>query len=294
MICTITKQADRVKNEFDEWTDKRTDEYSRFRDIEHSRNMKRFAGELFSDAENKTYIFCDGKYHWHYFGLISRTGDDGQVQISNKSFCDSMFQLCPDWVDRNPEQAVRSSLRATAPDPWAKLSIDPRDVAAFHVAKDFYKSDFGSLIISGSCGFGKTSLAKMVENDFLRDGRDTHFVACERLVQTFLESQPTRDEIDIESRQAIIDMRRADVVVIDDLGTADREYSEFFKEQFKMFLDERRGKIVVTTNLTKTQMESKLNDKIVSRIFENCRAIMLKGKDYRRNKASLHSEAKGE
>ena len=284
MICTLTKQADRIKNEFDEWTDKRTDEYSRFRDIEHSRNMKRFAGESFNDAENKTYIFCDGKYHWHYFGLIARTGDDGQVQISNKSFCDSMFQLCPDWVDRNPEQAVRSSLRATAPDPWAKLSIDPRDVAAFHVAKDFYKSDFGSLIISGSCGFGKTSLAKMVESDFLRDGRETHFVACERLVQTFLESQPTKNEIDIESRQAIIDMRRADVVVIDDLGTAEREYSEFFKEQFKMFLDERRGKIVITTNLSKSQMESKLNDKIVSRIFENCRAIMLKGKDYRRNK----------
>ena len=284
MICTLTKQADRIKNEFDEWTDKRTDEYSRFRDIEHSRNMKRFAGESFNDAENKTYIFCDGKYHWHYFGLIARTGDDGQVQISNKSFCDSMFQLCPDWVDRNPEQAVRSSLRATAPDPWAKLSIDPRDVAAFHVAKDFYKSDFGSLIISGSCGFGKTSLAKMVESDFLRDGRETHFVACERLVQTFLESQPTKNEIDIESRQAIIDMRRADVVVIDDLGTAEREYSEFFKEQFKMFLDERRGKIVITTNLSKSQMESKLNDKIVSRIFENCRAVMLKGRDYRRNK----------
>jgi len=284
MICTLPKQADRIKNEFDEWTDKRTDEYSRFRDIEHSRNMKRFAGELFNDAKNKTYIFCDSKYHWHYFGLIARTGDNGQVQISNKSFCDSMFALCPDWVDRNPEQAVRSSLRATVPDPWAKLSIDPRDVAAFHVAKDFYKSDFGSLIISGSCGFGKTSLAKMVESDFLRDGRDTHFIACERLVQTFLESQPTFGEIDIESRQAILDMRRADVVVIDDLGTAERDYSEFFKEQFKMFLDERRGKIVINTNLSRPQMESKLNDKIVSRIFENCRAVMLKGRDYRRNK----------
>ena len=284
MICTLTKQADRVKNEFDEWTDNRTDAYSRFRDIEYSRNMKRFAGEPFNDAENKTYIFCDGRYHWHYFGLISRTGEDGQVQISNKSFCDSIFELCPDWVERNPSQAVISSLRATIPDPWMKLTIDTRDIAAFHVAKDFYKSDYQSLIISGACGFGKTSLAKMVESDFLRDGRETHFVACERLVQTFLESQPTRDEIDIESRQAIIDMRRADVVVIDDLGTAEREYSEFFKEQFKMFLDERRGKIIVTTNLTKTQMEAKLNDKIVSRLFENCRAIILKGRDYRRAK----------
>jgi DNA replication protein DnaC len=49
-----------------------------------------------------------------------------------------------------------------------------------------------------------------------------------------------------------------------------------------MFMDERRGKLVVTTNLSRQQMVAKLNDKIVSRLFENCRTIALKGRDYRR------------
>jgi DNA replication protein DnaC len=74
------------------------------------------------------------------------------------------------------------------------------------------------------------------------------------------------------------------VVVIDDLGTVEKSYTEFFKEQFKMFLDERRGKIIITTNLNKTQLIEKLNDKIVSRIYENSRTLQLKGCDYRRAK----------
>jgi DNA replication protein DnaC len=246
--------------------------------------MKRLNRETFNEEENRTYSFCDSKYHWRYYGLVSRTGDDGVTQISNKSFCDSIYEFCPDWADRNPAEALLSKLRSTVPDPWHKLSIHPADVAAFHAAKDFCKSDFQMLVINGACGFGKTSLAKMVESDFLRAGQRTYFVACERLMQNFLEAQPARDEIDIESRQAILDMRLADVVVIDDLGTEDKEFSEFFKEQFKMFLDERRGKIIITTNLVKQRLIVKLNDKIVSRLFENSRSIFLKGRDYRRAK----------
>ncbi len=99
----------------------------------------------------------------------------------------------------------------------------------------------------------------------------------------YLAAQPTRDEIDHDAKQAVIDMRKSDLAIIDDLGTEDRIYTEFFKEQFKMSLDEHQGRMVITSNLSRPQMEAKLNDKIVSRIFENCRTITLRGKDYRRS-----------
>jgi DNA replication protein DnaC len=273
MICQLNKQTTRMTAEdgSDVWD--RTDYYQNIRNIEHGRIHKHFKD--LTDDEEATYETCDWHYHARHYGKV--TG-----KHENRSYGEIMYELCPDWVDKNPTEAARSSLRATSPDPWGKLQIAHADIAAFHAAKDFFKSTFQTLVINGGCGYGKTSLAKMVESDFLRDGLETCFVTCERLAVTYLETQPTKNEIDLESRQIILDMRRADVVVIDDLGTAEKAYSEFFKEQFKMFLDERRGKLVVTTNLTRLQLIPKLNDKIVSRIFENSRAIQLKGKDYRR------------
>jgi nucleoside-triphosphatase THEP1 len=279
MNCGLAKQSILVPGPdgIDVWD--RTEYYQKIRDIEHSRISKHF--DNLTDAENATYETCDFHRHWVHFGKGYRfTNHQGEVSL--RDFGECITGLCPDWADKHPEQAIKSSLRATAPDPWSKLSIALADVSAFHAAKDFCKSDFQSLVIHGPCGYGKTSLAKMVESDFLRSGLETCFVSCERLAQTFLEVQPTRNEIDIDARQIILDMRRSDVVVIDDLGTVEKEYTEFFKEQFKMFLDERRGKIIITTNLNRPQLVAKLNDKIVSRIFENCRIVNLKGKDYRR------------
>jgi hypothetical protein len=281
MNCTMQKQFFKETDKDGVDVFKFTDKYQEIIDMEFERRRKHFKN--LTDFEKANHDLCDGHYHWVHIGeryVFRNHRGDASVQ----SFGECIIALCPDWVERNPSQAVRSSLRDTMPDPWGKLSVASADVAAFHAAKDFVKSDYLSLMINGACGFGKTSLAKMVESDFLRGGMETHFISCERLTQTFLEAQPTRNEIDIDSRQAIIDMRRADVVVIDDLGTAEKEFTEFFKEQFKMFLDERRGKLIVTTNLNRQQLEIKLNDKIVSRIFEKCRVINLRGKDYRRAK----------
>jgi hypothetical protein len=281
MICTLTKQYYKITGPDGIDVFDFTNEYQKIMDMEFERRYKHFKN--LTDFEKADHEICDGHYHWLHFGeRYVFKNHLGAASI--QSFGECIIALCPDWVDRNPSQAVRSSLRDTMPDPWGKLSIAPADVAAFHAAKDFFKSDYLSLIIDGACGFGKTSLAKMVESDFLRAGQETHFITCERLAKTYLEEQPTRNEIDLESRQAIIDMRRADVVVIDDLGTAEKEFTEFFKEQFKMFLDERHGRLIVTTNLNRQQLEKKLNDKIVSRIFEGCRQVTLKGRDYRRSK----------
>lgn len=273
MSCSLLKQFTRFTTPEgnDIWD--RTNGYQKIRDIEHSRIAKHNK-ELTPD-ELATRETCDGHRHWRHLGKLAGV-------YADRSFTEHVIALCPDWADKNPGQAAKSSLRATVPDPWSKLTIASVDVSSFHAAKDFFKSDYKSLIISGACGYGKTSLAKMVESDFQRNGLETIFVSCERLSQTFLETQPTRNEIDVEARQIIIDMRKADVIVIDDLGTAEKEFTEFFKEQFKMFLDERRGRLIVTTNLSRPQMVVKLNDKIVSRIFENSRLISLRGKDYRR------------
>jgi nucleoside-triphosphatase THEP1 len=277
--CTLQKQTHQITGPDGLPIWDRTDAYQKIRDIEHSRIRKHFKD--LTPEELATYETCDWKYHWVHFGK-GHHFHNHKGEVSVRDFGECVMCLCPDWVAKNPVAAEKSSLRATIPDPWAKLTIAAADVAAFHAAKDFFKSDYKSLVISGACGYGKTSLAKMVESDFMRAGMKTCFVACERLAQTFLEAQPTREDIDLEARQIILDMRLSDVVVIDDLGTVEKEYTEFFKEQFKMFLDESRGKLVVTTNLSRPQMVTKLNDKIVSRIFENCRTVSLKGRDYRR------------
>lgn len=283
MNCILTKEFLWTKGEFDEWEEHRTKEYDEFRMMLHQRTMNVLNKVPITKDQQKTYEFCDHHYHWRYYGLLDRTGIDGKVQHSNKSYTDSIFGLCPDWVAKNEEKARKSSFKATIGSVWDKLKIAPSDKEAFIKARGFYKSSNKTLIISGSCGYGKTELAKAVQYDFDNNGETSYFVTCERLVRNYLEAHPTQNEIDVDARQAILDMRNSNVTVIDDLGTAEREYSESFKEQFKMFLDEHHGRLIITTNLTRIDLENKFNDKIISRIFDKkCVEINLCGKDYRR------------
>jgi nucleoside-triphosphatase THEP1 len=261
----------------------RTNEYQRIREIEYERRRKGYVD--LTDEEMATHDSCDGRYHYRHYGRVPlRTfhGSNGRHTV-DVSFSEVIVGFCPDYAERNPDTVTASRMfAANVADPWRDLHQPSVDAPAFTAARKFYSSILRTFIITGACGYGKTTMARAIMGDCSRANGRPQFVSCEKLAEIFLAAQPTANEIDMEARQAVLDMKSADLLVIDDLGTAEKEYTEFFKEKLKMLLDERKGKLVITTNLDRTQLEKKLNDKIVSRIFEKMKAVHLKGKDYRR------------
>jgi DNA replication protein DnaC len=275
LICHLPKQqyaiADEQGNEI--WD--RTNEYQHIREIEHNRIRKHF--QDLTDEETADYETCDFKYHWRHVGIVHGLH-------SNRSYSDIAIGLCPDFVEKNPDVAAHSSFKHDAVvDQWQKLEQPQADSEAFANARRFKGSIAKTLIITGACGYGKTTLAKAVMADYTRAGEETCFITCEKLTDVFLACKSFNNEIDLDARQTKVDMRNADLLVLDDLGNATKEYTEDFKKELKQLLDEKRGKLIITTNLDKRQMESKFNAQIVSRIFERVRVVHLKGKDYRRS-----------
>lgn len=251
----------------------RTNEFQKFREeVFHGRlGIGLSHAEEFSEAMNADYVFCEGCYHVLHYG----------AGHGRKSFGESIIGLCPDWAARNPKEAAASKYKYRPPSAWDDLEIARIDQGAFKVAKEFHLNLLKTFIVGGPCGFGKTSMARAIESDFKRDDMTTFFITCEELVELFILSQPRAGEIDVEARQRLQEMKAADLVVLDDLGTDGREYTEFFKEKLKLFLDQHGGRMVVTTNLSREALELKLNEKIASRIFARSQAVVLRGRNYR-------------
>lgn len=275
MKCTLQKAYVHMGNDEDGrdiWD--RSNEYQDFRQhVIHERlAIGHKHAATFPPKLQQDYHFCEGKYHVAHYG----------AGHGRKSYGEAIVGLCPDWADRNPAQAELSVFRGQVSSAWDRLLIAHADQSQFNAAKAFYASDLKTFIISGPCGYGKTTLAKAIQNDFTRRDASTFFITCEDLIELYIIAQARAGEMDLDARQKVQDMARADLVVLDDLGTAEREYTESFKEKFKSFLDKHDGRLVVTTNLSRHELEQKLNDKIVSRLFSKSQAITLRGRDYRR------------
>jgi nucleoside-triphosphatase THEP1 len=283
MNCTVTKQHHPTADQdgIEIWD--RTNAYQKIREIEYSRRRKKY--ENLTDEELATYESCDGHHHYRHYGRVAPRMVQGSWgrHVVDLSFTETVIGFCPRYADLHSSEVEHSKMfAADVLSPWMKLKVAEADAAAFTSAQKFYSSVMRGLIITGQCGFGKTTLARAVMDDCRKAGDNPYFISCEKMTEVFLLAQPSSNGLDVDARQAMLDMKAADLLVIDDLGTAEKEYSEFFKEKLKMVLDERKNKIVVTTNLDRGQLESKFNDKIVSRIFEKAKAIHLKGRDYRR------------
>lgn len=283
MNCTTTKQRHSIVDGdgIEVWD--RTNAYQKIREIDYGRRRKKF--ENLTDEELETHESCDGHYHYRHYGRVAprMVHSSWGSHVIDLSFTETVIGYCPKYAELNPKEVEKSKMfAADALSPWLKLKVADADTQAFTAAQKFYNSIMHGLIITGDCGFGKTTLAKAVMGDCRKSGDNPYFISCEKMTEVFLLAQPSSNGQDVDAKQAVLDMKSADLLVIDDLGTAEKEYSEFFKEKLKMILDERKSKLVITTNLDREQLELKFNNKIASRIFEKARVIHLKGKDYRR------------
>jgi DNA replication protein DnaC len=136
------------------------------------------------------------------------------------------------------------------------------------------------LILKGDVGRGKTHLSQACKNYFVEHGERAEIISARRLYRLFRELEGFDCEYIYE--KAMKRIWSAKLFIIDDMGNEKQNDTQVFNQNLIEILDEFKGKIIITTNLSEPDMEKIYGAKIVSRLYDNATVIVLKGKDYRR------------
>lgn len=138
------------------------------------------------------------------------------------------------------------------------------------------------LALMGTVGIGKTMLATIIANEFMKHRIPVAYVITADLMAELRQSQ-FGEARDLEAR--IKRLVTTPVVFFDDIGK--EKATEWVQDQYFRIVDGRyRSKLttIFTTNLSFRELGVRLGDAVVSRLFEMTRdrQVITKAKDYRK------------
>jgi len=137
------------------------------------------------------------------------------------------------------------------------------------------------LWLEGGVGTGKTTLAMLVSRTAIESGRTVAIYSLPRLLA---ELRKTFDEgSDLSYLQLLDSLTSVDLLHVDDLGA--EKSSPWVLEQLYSIINaryEEERSVVVTTNLTHSELREQIGERTVSRLVEMCSdPIPLWGEDKR-------------
>lgn len=153
---------------------------------------------------------------------------------------------------------------------------------ALRFAESFDKNQGRGLIFTGDVGTGKTHLAAAIANYIVEEYSVTvEFVSYVELLADIRAafSDEAKDVAKIEEK-----LCGAPVLIIDDLGK--EKQSEFTNELLFRVVNRRYKDnlpMIVTTNYRLPELAKRLDYAVFSRIVELCKAVDMRGRDYRMN-----------
>ncbi|MCK5027928.1 MAG: ATP-binding protein [Candidatus Pacebacteria bacterium] len=144
------------------------------------------------------------------------------------------------------------------------------------------KPNIGSgLFLQGAKGTGKTHLACGYLKEYALQGQSIRFVTVPDLFLSIRASFGGDT-----SEEGVVDSwRKTQVLVLDDLGT--EKLTDWAYQTLYAILDYRYREMlitIITSNYTKKKLEGKIGERLVSRFYEMCTTITLKGRDRRIDK----------
>jgi DNA replication protein DnaC len=183
------------------------------------------------------------------------------------------YKLRDDFHDRAPDGTALQAAR------------EARKVLTYATALvDDEREPSKGYLLLGPPGTGKTLLACIVLNELLlRRARPGRFV---NLARNFF--QQLRDTYSQESEQhgrtwQILDhLCKVPYLVLDDFGV--QRGTEWETEMLYELVDARYGEekfTIVTSNQSRDELEDVAGGRVLSRLFEMCHVVDMKGQDYR-------------
>lgn len=184
---------------------------------------------------------------------------------------------------------------------WEDFEVDSNNENAYKWSRYVLEKDSKQwLYFYGTPGTGKTFLASLIAQDFLRQGRSVLFIDVPSLLNTMRSSFSKDNDGDIEEMMS--ELAQVDVLLLDDLGT--ELCSAWAIERLYTIINDRYSKdkqTVITSNYDLTTLSRRLNtpaktsskysaadgvpeisgDRIASRIKQMCKMTKLQGEDRR-------------
>lgn len=224
---------------------------------------------------------CDGMrcgkdiYRWQVPELYS---DNGRLE---RRYVDCKFKA---------QMAFRRAIRSSRiPERYlgktfADYKVDNSNRAAVEFAKNIFNLKRGAYFY-GACGTGKTFLASIIAQEFMRAGKSAVFVKVPSLLDDIKATFNGNG-----TELALLDkLQTANLVVLDDFGmeVPTQWAGSTLCKILDMRYDNPTGKTIVTSNLSPDELATHLNkakdganlngSRIFDRLSEICKPILLKG-----------------
>lgn len=164
--------------------------------------------------------------------------------------------------------------------------------AGFIIAKQYLEDGQFNTVLAGNAGAGKSHLAMCMLNE-VNEKSDNYkrclFISVDELMRNIRDSFNNKYS-NFTERYAIELINKADLVVLDDLGaeiglvSSGNQSSDFVARTLTAILGGRQSKpTIVTTNLTKNEIEHKYDSRISSRVNKGGQYIIFSKTDDKRS-----------
>ncbi len=150
-------------------------------------------------------------------------------------------------------------------------------------ADNFDKTD-ENLLLCGGCGLGKTFLSSAIANRLIEKGVDVLYVSCNALFP-ILEDMHFGREVGENAAYIVKKLNDCDLLILDDLGS--EFVTQFTSAELFRIINNRQicgRKMIISTNLNRTQLGKTYNERIASRITGGFSILEFLGEDIRKIK----------
>ncbi len=157
--------------------------------------------------------------------------------------------------------------------------IDPKTTQKIDLyLSKFPNNKFKNLVLTGPTGTGKTYCANLIQHELTQKGFNVHLTSTFNLVKRM------KDYLYGQDAMVPDDFFNSDLLIIDDLGAEPTIKNS--DEMLHTVINERYSNnqpFIITTNLTKDQVSTRYDDRILGRIYDKSKSaiIIFNGKDLR-------------